>query len=95
MRIIRYPNRAYLHSKFLNLEMFKSHINYTWWFGGECYCVSIPFNLFNKKKYGMFISPDGTPGNARYYRPKREWGLVEPWLDPGYREARREANLDE
>lgn len=88
MKFHKFRNRAYLYTALLNLEIFRSHINYTWKWRGEYYRLSLPFNPFRKDKYGFEISEDGTSGNARFYRPKREWGLVEP-QDPEYLELMR------
>lgn len=90
MRYSKFGKRRNLYIAGLHFEILKRHTNYNFKFRGEYYSISIPYNLFNKRLYGMHISHDGTPSNARYYRPKREWGIVEPWLDPAYQKALNE-----
>ena len=83
---MRYSNiygRKHIYIAKFHIEMLKKHINYELKIKNNWYHLSLPYNLFNKRLYGFYITPDGTPGNSIYYRPKRDWGLVEP-NDPSY-----------
>ena len=83
---MRYSNvfgRKHIYIGKLHIEILKRHINYELRGKENWYHFSLPFNPFNKQLYGLYISPDGTPSSATYYRPKRDWGLVEP-NDPKY-----------
>jgi hypothetical protein len=50
-------------------------------------CFRPPSRCFGMNLgYYFYISPDGTPNEAVYYRPKKHWGIEEP-NDPSYHEA--------
>lgn len=84
MKIVhKLGHRIFINLGELNITVMRSHANYELKVGRNYYHLSVPFNPFVSHLYGFYISPDGTPGSATYYRPKREWGLVEP-QDPEY-----------
>lgn len=66
----------------------RNAMHYAWNYqlkNGEWVCFRPPSRCFGMKLgYYFYISRDGTPGSARYYRPRRHWPLVEPAFDPEY-----------
>lgn len=87
MKYSKYFSRRYISSKYLNVEILKHHANYKWVFREMHYHLSLPFNPLKISKYGLYISRDGSPNEAHYYRPKSDWGIVEPINDPAYLKA--------
>ena len=76
--------RFFIHFGRFNITLMNHHANYEMKAINNYYHLSLPFNPLNKKLYGFYKSPDGTPSGATYYRPKRDWGIIEP-QDPSYK----------
>jgi hypothetical protein len=76
------------HIKIGRLTIFgRNAMHYAWNYrrkDGMYVCFRPPSRCFGMRLgYYFYISPDGTPNEAIYYRPKKHWGIVEP-DDPTY-----------
>lgn len=68
----------------------RNAMHYAWNYqrrDGMYVCFRPPSRCFGLRLgYYFYISPDGTPSDAIYYRPKKYWGIEEP-NDPAYHKA--------
>ena len=71
----------------------RNAMHYAWNYqrkDGMWVCFRPPSRCFGMKLgYYFYISPDGTPGNATYYRPRKHWAIEEP-NDPAYLKTQEE-----
>lgn len=65
----------------------RNAMHYAWNYkrkDGMYVCFRPPSRCFGMRLgWYLYISPDGTPSSATYYRPRKHWPLVEP-NDPEY-----------
>lgn len=79
------------HIKIGRLTIYgRNAMHYAWNYtrkDGMVVCFRPPSRCFGMKLgYYFYISPDGTPGEAIYYRPRKHWAIEEP-NDPAYHKA--------